>query len=57
VRNKAREGALVGEQNLPRFKAESAGGGIDARKFLRKRKLMVEQRLGGSYQHYMAMGL
>lgn len=57
MRNKAREGALVGEQNLPRFKAESAGGGIDARKFLRKRKLMVEQRLGGSYQHYMAMGL
>ena len=29
----------MGEQNLPRFKAESAGGGIDAGKFLRRGKL------------------
>jgi hypothetical protein len=34
------------EPNLPRFKAESAGGGIDA-----------GQRLVGSYRDYMAMGL
>jgi hypothetical protein len=26
----------MGEQNLHRFKAESAGGGIDAGKFLRR---------------------
>jgi hypothetical protein len=36
----------MGEPNLPRFKAESAGGGIDA-----------GQRLVGSYRDYMAMGL
>jgi len=29
----------MGEQNLPGFKAESAGGGIDAGKFLRRGKL------------------
>ena len=46
VRNKAREGAPMGEQNLPRFKAESAGGGID-----------TGQRLVGSFRYYMAIGL
>ena len=42
MRNKAHEGASMGEQNLPRFKAESAGGGIEAGKFLRRGKVRAD---------------
>jgi hypothetical protein len=41
MRNKAQEGATMGEQNLPRFEAESAGGGIEAGEFLRRGKLLM----------------
>jgi hypothetical protein len=42
MRNKAHEGVPMGEQNLPRFEAESAGGGIEAGKFLRRGKVRAD---------------